>query len=48
VLTQPVLSDGPWTAGYVQPLNVTVPAMVVVGTHPIVGFEKQLMKVLGQ
>ena len=25
---QPVLSDGPWTADYVQPLNVTVPAML--------------------
>lgn len=28
ILHQPVLSDGPWTAGYVQPLNVTVPAML--------------------
>jgi hypothetical protein len=28
VLTQPVLNDGPWTAGYVQSLNATVPVMV--------------------
>ncbi len=28
VLHQPVLSDGPWVADYVQPLNVTVPAML--------------------
>ena len=28
ILHQPVLSDGPWTEDYVQPLNVTVPAML--------------------
>jgi hypothetical protein len=28
VLPQPVLSDGPWTADYDQPLNVTIPAML--------------------